>query len=134
MSSPADAALGRPRRLPDQLIRYLAVGASNTALSLSAYVLGLGAGLPYAVAGSVAFALGAANGYVLNRAWTFAAADSWRARGSYVAVQALGLVANAGLLWLFVRLGATEVAAQVLALPLVTGLTFALNRTVSFRR
>jgi putative flippase GtrA len=140
MSWPADVATlrparhARPRQLPAQLLRYLAVGISNTVLSFTAYVLGLGAGLPVVLAGSVAFALGAANGYVLNRAWTFGASDSWRARGSYVAVQLLGLTANACVLWLLVRLGAPEITAQLIALPLVTILTFGLNRSVSFRQ
>ena len=46
---------------------------SNTVLSFVAYAILIRIGVFYGAAGGLAFALGAANGYILNRRWTFAA-------------------------------------------------------------
>jgi putative flippase GtrA len=122
------------RGLAGQGLRFCAVGATNTAVSLVAFWALLAAGLHYVAAAVLAFAAGAVNGYLLNRTWTFHAAGSWRARALYVVVQLLGLGLNAGLVWLFVdaaRLAALH--AQILALPPVTVLTFTLSRQVVFR-
>jgi putative flippase GtrA len=121
--------------LRGQLGRFLLVGVSNTLVSIVAYRLLLRLGVPYVAAAALAFAAGAANGYVLNRRWTFRAADTWAARGSYVAVQVLGLVASALLVWAVVELGGLGArAAQLVVIPVVTALTFVLSRQVVFRR
>jgi putative flippase GtrA len=112
------------------LARFLAVGASNTLLTLSAYALLLAAGLPYLAALAPAYALGALNGYTLNRTWTFRAGAFRRAAlARYGLLQAAGLGLNAALLAVLVRgLGADELLGQGLVLPLVTGLLFVANR------
>ena len=118
-----------------QLVRFGAVGAGNTALSFVAYALAIRAGVRYLPAGAGAFAVGALNGFVLNRAWTFhhgggVLAAGWR----YVVVQIAGLLADVALLWLAVqvlRLG--RLPGQVAAAVPVTLLSFALSRLWVFR-
>jgi putative flippase GtrA len=116
-----------------QLARFLAVGVSNTLLSLAVYGALLAAGAPTAAAAGLAFAAGAVNGYVLNRAWTFGARDSLAARVRYVAVQAAGTAANGALVWLVVAAGAGRLAAYVVAVPPVTLGTFLANRGWTYR-
>ena len=44
---------------------------TNTAVTLGVYSVALRLAVPYLPAGALAYALGAGNGFVLNRAWTF---------------------------------------------------------------
>lgn len=89
--------------------------------------------MPYAIAAPLSFAVGAVNGYVFNRLWTFAAPDSTRARIRYVAVQALGAGATSLLVLLFVRVaGIGKIGAYLAAIPPVTVATFAANRFWTF--
>jgi putative flippase GtrA len=120
-----------PARVPiGQFARFGAVGVSNTAISFVAYAIALRVGVRYLPAGAGAFALGAVNGFVLNRAWTFhhrgpALAAGWR----YVVVQLVGLVADVALLRVGVHgLGLGRLEAQVAAAVPVTLLCFALSR------
>jgi putative flippase GtrA len=116
-----------------QLVRFLAVGLTNTALSFVVYRLLLAVSVPYVLAAPLAFAVGAVNGYVLNRRWTFVARDTTRARVVYVVVQAAGAVATSLLVLCFVRVAGTgEVAAYLLAIPPVTLCMFAANRFWTF--
>ena len=112
-----------------QFARFVAVGATNTALSFVVYVALVAAGMPYLAAGAVAFAVGAANGFVLNGRWTF------RTRGSaarYVVVQIGGLALTTGRLRLLVDTGAGRIGGYLVAIPLVTVATFVANRTWAF--
>lgn len=130
--------LGR-LRVPDgtlffQLGKFAAVGASNTAVSLLAYAGLLRVDVVYPLAGAIAFLAGAVNGYVLNRRWTFAAADTWRARRRYVLVQLGGLGATTALLWALVSpAGFGRITAYTLTIPVVTLATFAANRGWTFQ-
>jgi putative flippase GtrA len=116
-----------------QFARFALVGATNTLVSLAAYSLLLSASTPYVLAAAVAFGAGAANGYVLNRRWTFAARDSRRARLAYVCVQAGGALTAGALVWLLVHeAGAERIAAYAAAIPPVTVSTFLANRLWTF--
>jgi len=78
----------------------------------------------------VAFAIGAVNGYLWNRRWTFAASD----RGSpvrYVVVQSAGLAAT-DLIVLLLAGVAGAIGAYVAAVCVVTIATFAANRRFTF--
>src|SRR5205823_1682409 len=77
-----------------------------------------------------AFALGALNGYTLNRIWTFSGRAPARfSLARYALVQGIGLAVNAGLLVMLVELAHVEsVLAQAIVLPFVSILTFSLNR------
>jgi putative flippase GtrA len=113
-------------------VRYVLVGAVNTALSFGVYRGLLEIGTPYVVAAPLAFAVGSLNGYVFNRRWTFAASDSTRARIVYVTVQAAGAGSTSLLVWLFVSAGTGRVWAYLAAIPPVTVSTFAANRLWTF--
>ena len=114
-----------PRSAPAELVRFAAVGVTNTLLSAAVYTLLVAAHVTSPLAGALAFAAGAVNGFLLNRRWTFRRPGSeWR----YTTVQAAGAAATSGLLWLI-----GGVAAYVAVLPLVTLATFAANRSWTFR-
>lgn len=116
-----------------QFVRFLVVGVGNTLVSFGVYRLLLAVGTPYAAAAPIAFGVGAVNGYVFNRRWTFAARDSTRARIVYVVVQAAGAVATTLLVLLFVRVaGVDKVLAYLAAIAPVTVSTFAANRLWTF--
>ena len=120
-------------RLDRQFARFLFVGVANTVLSFVAYWLLLALGTPYVIAAPLGFSVGAVNGYVLNRRWTFAARDSARARVVYVAVQATGAASTSLLVLLFVRgVGLDKVGAYLAAIPPVTVYTFIANRLWTF--
>jgi len=117
-----------------QFARFAVVGATNTLVSLAAYSLLVSASTPYVVAAAVAFAAGAANGYVLNRRWTFAADDSPRARVAYLCIQTAGALAASAIVWLLVHeTGAERIAAYAVAIPPVTVSTFLANRLWAFK-
>jgi putative flippase GtrA len=113
-----------------QLVRYLAVGASNTALTLAGYAVLVRAGVPAVVASAVAFAAGAVNGYRLNRTWTFRRPRGGpRAGARYAAVQLAGLGLNAlGVALAVGAAGLPRLAGEALALPLASATTFLLAR------
>jgi putative flippase GtrA len=116
-----------------QFGRFAVVGVSNTAISFAAYTILIGVGVFYWAAGGIAFALGAANGYILNRRWTFAAPDSTHARLRYVVVQAGGLGTTVALLWLFVASADFgRLSAYAITIPVVTLATFLANRGWTF--
>jgi putative flippase GtrA len=126
-------------RVPDgalffQFGKFVAVGTSNTAVSLLTYAGLLRIDVVYPIAGAIAFLAGAANGYVLNRRWTFAAPDTWRARRRYLLVQLAGLGAATALLSILVSLaGLGRITAYALTIPAVTLATFTANRGWTFR-
>jgi putative flippase GtrA len=127
----------RPTRSPHgvsaQLARFLTVGLSNTALSYVVYA-SLVFVVPYWIAGALAFAAGATNGYVLNRRWTFSSPDSNGARLRYLAVQLAGLGASTGMLRLLVSdAGVHRIWAYALAVPPITAGTFLANRGWTFQ-
>jgi putative flippase GtrA len=119
-----------PPALVGQLTRFAVVGATNTILTLVSYALLVAAGAPAVAAAVASWTLGAANGYRLNRAWTFASA----ARGAspalrYCGVQAVGAGVDAAAVWALVaQAHAPRLAGAAAALPLATALTFALCR------
>jgi putative flippase GtrA len=126
------SALSRHHPAP-QLGRFLVVGLSNTVLSFVVYRLLLAIGAWYVLAAPLAFAVGALNGYVLNRRWTFAAPDTTRARILYVLVQAAGALSTSLLVVFFVRaLGTGRVWAYLAAIPPVTLCMFTANRLWTF--
>jgi putative flippase GtrA len=116
-----------------RLVRFGLVGVSNTLLTIAAYAVLTGDGIPVAPASALAFLLGAANGYNLNRRWTFRAAvvrPGTVAR--YVAVQALGAGLSAGGVALVTDLSLARLAAEAVVLPCVTVITYTLSRVLVF--
>jgi putative flippase GtrA len=116
-----------------QLLRFIAVGVSNTAITLLAYAGALHLGVRYLPAGAGAYALGGVNGFVLNRAWTFAhRGHIVPAAARYAAITAAAIVANLLLLRAAVSLGVPRAAAEIVAVAPVTLVSFALNRAWAF--
>jgi putative flippase GtrA len=116
-----------------QLGRFLVVGAGNTLISFAVYRLLLVFGTWYVIAAPLAFAVGAVNGYVFNRRWTFGARDSARARVLYLTITASGALSTSLIVLLFVRaVGTGRVGAYLVAIPPVTLGTFVANRLWTF--
>jgi putative flippase GtrA len=112
--------------LPTQLARFAVVGVSNTAVTLISYTL-LALALPAVAAAALSWGIGAANGYVLNRTWTFASrVHGARPVARYGVVQALCAGVNAMVVWMM--RGDPKLAAELVALPLASLLGFALCR------
>jgi putative flippase GtrA len=119
-----------------QFVKFGLVGVSNTLLTLLVYTLLLKVlGLWYVAASAIGFAVGAVNGFMWNRAWTFRGhvGDALTPVRWFV-VQGCGLLVNSGLIYLFVDgAGAGKLVAQGLTIAIVTVLTFFANRTWTFR-
>ena len=116
-----------------QFSRFVVVGASNTLLSLAVYLLLLAVGVPYLLAAALGFVVGATNGYLLNRWWTFSARPASRRQvAAYLAVQAVGLLITVGVVDLM-HGHAPKLVGQAVAIPLATVAMFSLNRTWTFR-
>ncbi|TMM03627.1 MAG: GtrA family protein [Actinobacteria bacterium] len=120
-----------------QLAKFAAVGATGYAVNLAVYTALLrGAGWHYIYAATVSFLVAVTNNYLWNRVWTF------RDQRGHVGFQGLrfftvALVAygaNLGILSALIALGMDKVAAQAIAIVLVTPLNFVGNKLWSFRR
>jgi putative flippase GtrA len=105
----------------------------NTLARLALAALLLAGGAPLLVASACAFIAGAVTGYALNRRFTFGARRSATAGGVYTGVTLCGLGVDTALVHVIHGAGASSLAAFVLALPIVTLLTFAVNRRLTFR-
>jgi putative flippase GtrA len=117
--------------LPRQVVRFAVVGASNTAVTFIAYML-ISRVLAAVAAAVLAWAAGAANGYRLNRGWTFAS----RARGAspvarYLVVQGLAAGVSAGGV-LLLGGDVPHAAAELVSLPVASALAFVLCRAWVF--
>jgi putative flippase GtrA len=116
-----------------QFVRFVIVGASNTLLSFACYAILVALSVPYVAAAAIAFAVGATNGYVFNRRWTFAVRGSARSRLMYAVVAAAGAAVMSAFVWLLVHEGDTgRIGGYVAAIPPVTVGTFAANRLWTF--
>lgn len=113
-----------------QFLRYGTVGFANSVISAGCYAALIALGTTPALSASLAFAIGAVNGYLWNRRWTFAAAE----RSSpirYVLVQGAGLAVTD--LIVLLTAGVTgPFGAYAVAVCLVTVATFAANRRFTF--
>ncbi|HYI80943.1 MAG TPA: GtrA family protein [Thermoleophilaceae bacterium] len=120
--------------MPRQVVRYAVVGVSNTAISMAVYAGLLALEVGYVAAVVVAYLAGLANGYTLNRRWTFLAGGfSIGSLSRYTTVQATGLMLSVGLTSLFVEvLGVPELLALVLSWPPVIAVTFTATRLWAF--
>jgi putative flippase GtrA len=117
--------------LPAQVVRFAIVGASNTAVTFLAYVL-LSLAVPAVAAAVLGWVVGAANGYRLNRGWTFASsARGARPAARYLVVQGLAAGVSAGGV---VLLGGDvpHAAAELMSLPVASALAFVLCRAWVF--
>jgi putative flippase GtrA len=129
-------AVRRPRVPPLvlQLVRFGLVGSTNTALTLATYAVLVALHAPVALAGAAGWAVGAVNGFVLNRAWTFRGTGRGAVPAARYAVVAL---AGSGLNAALVSIAVSEqhlprIAGELAVLPPVTLLSFVLCRSWVF--
>ena len=132
-------APGRRLHVPAVLVQFVKfgiVGISNTLITFAVYTLLLKVfGVWYIAASAIGFVVGAINGFLLNRRWTFAGhvGDAFTPV-RWAVVQTAGLGLNLGLLYLLVHdAGVDELIAQALATVVVTISTFLVNRAWTFR-
>jgi putative flippase GtrA len=138
---------GPPNRLIDatghlrrpvvvQFVKFGIVGVSNTLLTFIVYtVLLKGFGVWYLAASAAGFVVGATNGFLLNRRWTFRDhVGDPLTPVRWAIVQGCGLGINEGLLYLFVHDASLDkLLAQACATVVVTMTTFFANRAWTFR-
>ena len=136
------ARVARGLRKPEnwlQLIKFGLVGLSGFVVNFAVYAFALHVlDVHYIAASTLAFCVAVANNFMWNRHWTFRAtrhsshAAFQAARFLTVAVSAL--IPNLILLSLFVeQFGMGKIPAQVLAVCLVTPISFLGNKLWSFR-
>jgi putative flippase GtrA len=121
-----------------QLVRFGLVGGVGFVVNLVVYALCVhGAGVDYHVANVAAWLVAVLNNFVLNRHWTFDAADG-RAHaqaGRFLLVSLVAEVLSQLLLTLFVEAAAIgKVPAQALAVGCSMPVNFLGNKLWSFRR
>lgn len=132
------AAAPRALRAPMlvQFVKFGLVGVSNTLLTLVVYTLLLKVfGVWYLAASAIGFVVGAVNGFLLNRRWTFRdhVGDSLTPV-RWGVVQSCGLGIDEALLYVLVHDGSLDkLLAQVCATAVVTVTTFFVNRAWTFR-
>lgn len=114
--------------------RYGIVGVANITIDFAFYALLVSIGVWYPLAKTISLIIATANGYTLNRLWTFrAGAHRNSVLTKYITVQAGCLLANVGLLvWLVEGVGMGRVAAQALAIPVIALASFAAQRLWTF--
>jgi putative flippase GtrA len=120
-----------------QLAKFTAVGASGYVVNLAVFTaLVLGADFDHRLAAVCSFLVAVTNNYTWNRLWTFHGERGHvayqGARFFFVAV--LALVANLVALEFLIALGLPEIAAQAIAIVLVTPINFVGNKLWTFRR
>jgi putative flippase GtrA len=118
------------------LVKFGIVGVSNTLITLAVYTLLLKVfGVWYLAASAIGFVVGAINGFLLNRRWTFRGhVGDALTPVRWGVVQTCGLAVNEALLYVFVHdAHLDKLLAQVCATAVVTVSTFFANRAWTFR-
>src|SRR6185437_1304644 len=119
-----------------QFVKFGIVGVSNTLIFFAVYTLLLKVfGVWYVAASGIGFAVGAVNGFLWNRAWTFKGhvGDALTPVRWFV-VQTGGLLLNLGLVYLFVDgVGMDKLSGQAVTIAIVTLVTFFANLAWTFR-
>jgi putative flippase GtrA len=119
-----------------QLLKFGIVGVANTLLTFAIYTILLKVfGVWYVAASGIGFAVGAVNGFLLNRRWTFREhVGDALTPVRWAIVQSCGLGLNLGLVYVFVHeAGLDKLVGQIPTTAIVTVLTFAVNRAWTFR-
>jgi putative flippase GtrA len=119
-----------------QFAKFGVVGVSNTLIFFLVYTLLWKVfGVWYVAASGIGFAVGAVNGFLWNRAWTFRGhvGDALTPVRWFV-VQSSGLLINLGLVYLFVDgVGLGKLEGQAVTIAIVTVVTFLVNRAWTFK-
>ena len=134
--TPTISPLQRHRRIVEQFAKFGVVGISNTLITYAVFTLLEEVfGVWYIAASGIGFAVGATNGFLLNRSWTFRGhGDDNGAAVRWFVVQGSGLLLDLALIAAFVE-GAhlNKLVAQAFATVIVVFITFFVNRRWTFR-
>ena len=119
-----------------EIARFGVVGAFNAGTYFGLYTAGVLTGVPYVLAALIAFAMSATLGYWLHEHWTFGgAAPSAHALGKWLATQGVAAGLNVALLAIAVdHLGAGEIVAQLILMPVMPAATYLVGRRFVFTR
>jgi putative flippase GtrA len=125
-------------RMPvlEQFVKFGLVGVMNTVITFVVFtILTKGFGVWYVAASGIGFAVGALNGFMINRRWTFNGHEGGSLAGlRWTIVQGCGLGVDLGIIYLCVHDGKLpELAGQAVAVIFVTTATFFVNRRWTFR-
>jgi putative flippase GtrA len=119
-----------------QFVKFGIVGVSNTVLAFAIYTVLLKVfGVWYLAASGIGFAVGAVNGFLLNRRWTFREhVGDALTPVRWAVVQSCGLLVNLALVYTFVTaVGLDKLVGQACATVIVVLGTFVVNRAWTFR-
>src|SRR5438270_747571 len=126
----ARASLHRRVPMLTQFVKFGVVGVSNTLLTFLVYTLLLKVfGVWYLAASAIGFCVGAVNGFLLNRRWTFRGhVGDALTPVRWTIVQGCGLGLNEGLLYAWVEgVRLDKLVGQAFAMAIVTVSTFLVN-------
>ncbi len=137
-SEPVTATSGLKRHRPiiEQFAKFGLVGVSNTLIAYGVFTLLEEVfGVWYIAASGIGFAVGATNGFLLNRSWTFRGHGAGNdAALRWVVVQGCGLLLDLILIAAFVAgAGLNKLLGQAFATAIVVVITFFVNRRWTFR-
>lgn len=119
-----------------QFVKFGIVGVANTALAFAVYTVLLKVfGVWYLAASGIGFAVGAINGFLLNRRWTFSEhVGDALTPVRWAVVQSCGLLVNLALVYTFVSaVGLDKLVGQACATAIVVVGTFVANRAWTFK-
>jgi putative flippase GtrA len=139
-------ALDRPRALSGiwarvhshrelrHAVKYGIVGVVNVSIDFALYAVLVSIGLWYPIAKTASLIVATANGYTLNRIWTFRAGPHRSiVLAKYVTVQASCLAGNVTLLVALIEFGGLhKITAQAIAIPVIALSSFAAQRMWTF--
>ena len=127
----------RRRHNWEQLLKFLVVGTTGYVVNLAVYTLLVrGADVHYIPAAIGSFVVAVTNNYTWNRHWTFRHQRGHMAYQGlrFLVVSLVTLAANIAILRLLVHFDVDKIAAQAIAIVLVTPLNFVGNKLWSFRQ
>ncbi|MCL2769889.1 MAG: GtrA family protein [Solirubrobacterales bacterium] len=133
--TPALRQLSNERSIVTQFVKFAIVGVSNTLLTFVVYTVLIEVfDVWYIAASGIGFAVGAVNGFLLNRRWTFRGHAGDRLTAvRWTVVQGSGLLLDEALIYLFVHDASMDkLIAQACAIAVVTVSTFLVNRAWTF--
>lgn len=124
----------RSHRELRHMVKYGIVGLTNVTLDFGLYALLVSLGVWYPLAKTGSLVIATANGYTLNRLWTFrAGAHRNIVLTKYVTVVASCLAANLILLALLIEIGGMhQIAAQAVVVPVLALSSFLAQRLWTF--
>jgi putative flippase GtrA len=117
-----------------QAVKYGIVGVINVTLDFVLYAVLVSLGLWYPLAKTASLIVATANGYTLNRIWTFRAGPHRNiVLTKYVTVQASCLAGNIALLVPLIEIaGLHKITAQAIAVPIIALCSFTAQRLWTF--